>query len=421
MDPRGDPRRIRFTDRGVAALNTEGGRLDVWSADIAGWGIRVRPSGRKTWIVRYRWGRRRRVLALGNYPSISVADARKNALRALRDVSIGGDPAALRDQQRSGSNVSALVEQFVASREFSAFRPQTRAQFSRALRSEAVRALGNDKPGDITKQDIRRLVDGIADRGTIVWARRVLTITKKLWRWAEARDLIATVPAWPPPPGEERPRERVLTEEEIRRVWVASSDELGILGAAFRLMLLTAQRRGEVLNMRWSDLAIETDGAWWSIPAEFTKAARAHRVPLSPEAVTIIEDLRPRSGDGQWVFQSDRRDGAIANPQKAADRLWARAGVAGATLHDLRRTAASGMAGLGVPTEIVGRILNHSRRGVTASVYAKYGFGREMRNALESWAERVDEVVSGLRAKAEAVPTGGRRPHSLSRAADLSS
>jgi integrase len=163
-------------------------------------------------------------------------------------------------------------------------------------------------------------------------------------------------------------------------------------------MLLTAQRRGEVLSMRWQDI----DGTWWTIPADFAKNGRSHRVPLSPQALAILKRLR-EGAEGPWVFPSPTADGPIENPQKAVQRLRTRSNVHDLRLHDFRRTAASHMTGMGISRLTVQKLLNHAERDVTA-VYDRHSYDPEKRAALDAWGRRLAEIVSGERQVAEVVP-----------------
>jgi integrase len=263
----------------------------------------------------------------------------------------------------------------------------------RIVENEILPVLGRLKEDEVKKGDIRAMVDKIADRAPTM-GRRVRGVLRLLYSWAVEHDRVAAMPAFPKPVGEENRRSRVLSEDEMRRAWDAMGAEDGILGAAFRLMLLTGQRRGEVLQMRWRDLAEETGraaGWWWTIPAEFAKNGRTHRVPLAPQAREIVDRLRPISGEGEWVFPSPHEGkGPILNPQKAAERLWKRARIEDATLHDLRRTYGTFVSGLfGASGRFVVKLLlNHSDREVTA-IYDRHSYDVEKRQALEEWANHL--------------------------------
>ena len=195
----------------------------------------------------------------------------------------------------------------------------------------------------------------------------------------------------------------MLTEDEIRAVWAGCDADHGIIADAFRLMLVTAQRRGEVLSMRWQDV----DCSWWTIPAELAKNGLAHCVPLSRQALAILEGLRNRP-TGPWVFPSPTTARPIENPQKAAERLRERSKVPDLCLHDLRRTAASLMTGMGISRLTVKKILNHAERDVTA-VYDRHSYDPEKRSALEAWSRRLETIVSGHGSKGQVVAPGARR------------
>jgi len=159
----------------------------------------------------------------------------------------------------------------------------------------------------------------------------------------------------------------------------------------FKLRLLTAQRGGEVESMRWLDLDL-TNG-WWTIPANVAKNGRSHRVPLSSPALGILKVTQENARDAVWVFPSPtRKNQHITNVQKAAERVRDLSGVS-FVLHDMRRTAASLMTGMGTPRLVVAKILNHVELGVT-KVYDRHSYDQEKRKALEAWGHKLTMVVS---------------------------
>lgn len=186
---------------------------------------------------------------------------------------------------------------------------------------------------------------------------------------------------------------------------MALDKEQSVVGDAFKLMLVTAQRRGEVLNMRWQDFS----GSWWTIPAEQSKNALSHRVPLSPQAFAVLDKLRARSGGGDFVFPSDKRpDRPIASPGHGAQRLWRASRVKDARFHDFRRTAASFMASLGIPRLTIARVLNHAERDVTA-VYDRHSYDAEKRTVLEAWGRKLDSIFRGEDQAADVLPFSAGR------------
>jgi integrase len=397
---------VKLNARNITTLKAVGGvRTDYRDELLPGFFLRVTPQGTRTFGIVYttRDGRLRRC-TLGPVGPLGLSQARAQAKRLRGAVAQGEDPhgdrMTARRQKLTASTVDDLVEAFLSSKDAQGWRPKTRQEFARILRVEVVPALGQLKPDEVKRGEVRALVDRLSDRAPVM-ANRVFEVTRRLYTWAIGKDLVETSPCVGlSKPSPETQRDRVLSEDEIRAVWTACDAEPGIIADAFRLMLLTAQRRGEVLSMRWQDV----DGHWWTIPAELAKNGLSHRVPLSPQALTILGGLR-KGAKGPWVFPSPTTDRPIENPQKAAERLRERSKVPDLRLHDLRRTAASLMTGMGISRLTVKKILNHAERDVTA-VYDRHSYDPEKRTALEAWGRRLDEIVSGVGQPGTAVRLG---------------
>ncbi len=182
-------------------------------------------------------------------------------------------------------------------------------------------------------------------------------------------------------------RDRRLSDDEISKVWASLGAIPPKRAACLKLILLTAQRPGEVHHMRWQDI----DGDWWTIPAELSKNGMSHRVPLSEPALEVLRGAE--KSDSEWVFPS-ARGGPLSNNGDGLDVIRERSG-ADFRPHDLRRTAATVMTGdLGIPRLVVAKILNHTDRDTT-SIYDRASYDRDKRRALNAWGDRVEEVVSG--------------------------
>jgi integrase len=214
-------------------------------------------------------------------------------------------------------------------------------------------------------------------------ANRVHGIVRKFFNWCIEHDLIANSPvAGVRAPNKEVSRDRVLTDDELRTVWRAV--ETDPHAAIVQLLILTGQRRSEVAGMMWSE--IDLDAALWTLPRERVKNARRHEVPLSKQAVAILRRV-PRIDDYS-VF-------ALKPPHGVLQRTKERVGVDSWTLHDLRRTAASGMARLGASLAVIEKVLNHvsgSFAGIVG-VYQRHEFAEEKRAALQMWADHVERLV----------------------------
>jgi integrase len=185
----------------------------------------------------------------------------------------------------------------------------------------------------------------------------------------------------------------VLTDDEIRLVWYATEQLDPLTAAQLKLHLLTAQRGGEVRTMRWEN--IDMASGWWTIPSYIAKNGLGHRVPLSPPAQEILGMLQTTAGAEPWVFPSHRRPGQpVLDVRKAIHKVCMLSEVT-FTPHDLRRTAASHMAGMGIPRLVIGKILNHAEPGVT-KVYDRHSYDAEKREALNAWGERVMKLVMAV-------------------------
>lgn len=348
-------------------------------------GVRVTANGERAYVVGFRTAGRSRLLTLGKVEGMTLRGAREAARAALDKVGAGEDPIAAK--RRAGANtVSALAGDFVRSPEVQ--RLKTRAEYKRVVEREIIPAFGTLKPTELTRTELRAFADKVHQRAPYA-GNEALAVVRRMLRWAVEHDRLETLPVFPKPPEPPKARERVLTEDEIRAAWAAMTreEERGnIVGSALKLMLLLAQRRGEVMAMRWADVA----GSWWTIPD--TKAGRAHRVPLSKTALEILDRVRERTGKGEYVFPG--RKGKPLLPHHAAVRLWEDAAVEDARVHDLRRTAASFMGSLGVSRFVIARVLNHADRSVTA-VYDRHSYDAEKMTALERWAEDLARILAG--------------------------
>ena len=219
-------------------------------------------------------------------------------------------------------------------------------------------------------------------------SNQALKYLKRLFSWAVSEDYLKASPL----NGLERPhpdrsRDRILNDNELRRVWEAADTVGYAFGDFVKLAILTGQRPGEVSGMRREEL----HGGTWILPAERVKNKKSHSVPLSRQAMAIIEAAPQISP--HYVFSYDTKPlRGFHHAKRALDKA---SGVSGWTLHDLRRTCASGLARLGVSIAVIEQILNHrggSLAGVTG-VYIRHQFEKEKREALEKWADRVEEII----------------------------
>lgn len=355
----------------------------------------VGTTGAKSWIVRFRFEGKPRKLTLGRYPALSLAAARRAAADALFEVSQGRDPTAAKrarkaSQVRSGpaaGTVGAAIESYISK---AASQRKTGDQIARYLRKELASWRERQLSG-IGKADIHELLDAIVARGAPIAANRTLSHMRTFFAWACQRGLLDINPAQGiRAPAAEQARDRVLSLPELRRIMAAAQSMSYPYGHVFRLLALTGQRRSEIANMAWPEI----NGATLTLGRERTKNKRPHTVHFAPEALAIIEKA-PRFEGVALVFTAGgRRLTSWHDEKRRLDAIITADGgpaLAPWVIHDLRRSAASGMAGLGVPIHVVERILNHTSGtfGGIVSVYQKYSYADECRNALTLWAKTV--------------------------------
>ena len=383
-------------------------RQEIPDSLCTGLYLTVQPTGKKGWQVRYRHGGVHRRMSLGAYPVLSLADARQRARDALAAAAEGRDPAEevkaakapkVEDDRDKMATVIALFMKRHASR-------NRRADDVAAMfRREIIGSWGERKIQSITRRDVIEVLDAIVDRGSPVTANRLRAHLNTLFNWAKGRDIIEANPLdGIKPPAPEKARERVLSHEEIRLVWNAC-DGLGHpFGPLYRLLLLTGQRLREVAEMTWR----EVDGDTWTLPAARSKNGDEHTVPLSTDARAILDDL-PRIGRYAFTTTGTSPVSGFTRAKARLDKLLTEAvnkdlpeGAEPAifpslTIHDMRRTAATGMADLRFPPHVVEAVLNHksgTRRGV-AGIYNRSAYSEEKRQALEAWARFVLSLVEG--------------------------
>jgi integrase len=363
----------------------DGKRTEYFDEALPGFSLRVAASGRKSFCVLYRSGRRLRRYTLGGYPVLGLARARELARSALAEAALGGDPALQKVERRRALSFAALSTEYL---ELHA-RPnkKTWREDERRIRKTLLPAFRHVPATDVKRAHVRDLIDEILVRGAPYEANRTHALLRKMFNWAVARDLVERSPvAGLPRPAKERRRQHVLREDEVRRFWQALDPEPPAVAASLKLRLYTAQRGGEVRTMQWDDVELET--GWWTIPEERAKNDLSHRVFLVPAALSLL----PAPTGSPWVFPNRDGTGPMLTAQKSIERVRERAGIE-LRGHDLRRTAASHMASIGVPRLVIAKILNHVDRSVTA-IYDRYSYDREKRQAMEAWARRLGEILA---------------------------
>ena len=419
----------RFTDARLKGLKPPDKRTILYEDGGRGFGIRIEPSGRKSFFLEYRFGegkeRRNRVLTIGQYPRVSLTKARSVAGQSLDQIEQGIDPGTNKQTtkitNRNALTVSDLVEEYLDKWAKVQKKEKSWKEDQRLLRKDIIPAIGRKKAKDIRRRDIVLLLDEIVDRGAEITANRVLAVTRKMFNFAVGRDIIDASPCVQiPAPAKENRRERNLSEDEIKIFWekldvAKMSQEIRF---ALKFLLITAQRKSEVITAEWDEIDFKTK--WWTIPAKKAKNKRTHRVPLTPMAINILKDLKKITGNYQFVFASTfgatkrspnkkvgsspilgssvdhaLRDNLTDDPKTRRTNIFK---LNHFTPHDLRRTAASMMTKSGEQRLTVKKILNHTDQEITA-IYDRYEYDKEKQKAMKVWDHKLQSIFTRKTAK----------------------
>lgn len=381
------------------------GAVDYFDDLTPGLSLRVTSKDVRTWTVFYRDknGRQKR-LTLGRYPAVKLVDARELARDTHRSVAKGGDPVVEKKVAREALTFGALAKTYID--DYAKPRKKSWGEDQRQIDADLLPKWKSRPAGDIKAEDLLAILNAKLRDGSPVAANRLRALVSRMFTFAAEQRLVP--PTSNPVIGVKKPtkessRDRVLTHEEIRRIWNACDTQSAYVCAWFRLRLVTAQRGGELLQMRWQD--IDAKSHFWSIPGEFVKNAHGHRVYLNDLARKVLETV-PRSDKSVWVFPT-----SLMGDYKHVGRRLAQATRANIVTkskgdphgrdkvdirgHDLRRTAASLMASGGVPRFVISRILNHSDDKDITSVYDRYSYDPEKKSAMEFWNRQLTAILKG--------------------------
>jgi integrase len=429
---------LKLTDGLVEAIEASVRDTYVWDSALPRFGVRVTAAGARVYLIQYRAKAapgeptKTRRITIGQHDGglWNVTKARAAARKLLAPVDLGRDPFAEREEERqarqAAAEAAAAQERAEELRQRDNFKAvaeryidlcmqtnRSGAETARLLRHGPIPAWQDRHVGEVRRVDLADLIDTIKRRSPAV-ARATYAALRGLFKWCLERDLILSSPceALTAPP---RPvaRDRVLADQELKLVW-KGADSLGYpFGPVIKLLILTGQRREEVAAMTWAELDLKA--SIWRIPKERTKNGRAHEVDLSPQALAVIKsfarsgehvfparpDKDPKKAKAQGVrgFSATKRtlDKLIeALRQKADPKLegamdrW--------RFHDLRRTAATGMAAMGFPPHVVERVLNHvsGTQSGLVGVYQRHEYRPERKAALTAWGARVEAIASGV-------------------------
>jgi integrase len=416
---------VKLTKTVVDAVAPAERDIYLWDTALPRFGLRVTPMGARIYLIQYRAkgppgqpAKTRRITIGQHGQPWTVDKARDEAKRLLAAVDLGRDPFAVREDEREARRLTGeaatLQAEQVKLRQRDNFQAVTEryieaclranrsgGETARLLRHGPVPAWRDRHIGEVRRVDVADLMDAIKQRSPAV-ARSTYDALRGLFGWCTERELIVVSPCAnltaPPRP---EARDRVLADDELKIIWQAS-DGLGLIfGSVIKLLMLTGQRRAEVAGMAWAELDLEA--ATWRIPKERSKNGKAHEIDLSPRALELIKAM-PRSGPNVFPARGEGAVRGFSATKRKLDALIA-AGASGNgdpavpawRLHDLRRTAATGMAALGCAPHIVERVLNHisGTQSGLVGVYQRHEYRAERLAAITAWGAHVDAVITG--------------------------
>jgi integrase len=391
---------MRLTKSTVTRLALPPGKKEmiVFDEEMRGFGLRLREGGKKTWIAQYRFGKQQRRVTIGTTATLSLDSARAEAAKILSAVTLGTDPqvAKFTAREAAATTFRSVVQDYLQHTE-PKHREAYHADVKRYLEEHwsALASLPLDK---ITRPTVATHLDRITNERGAFAADRARANLSAFFAWALARGLASTNPVvGTQRPADPKARDRVLSDAELRLVWQHAGE--GDFGTIVRLLILTATRRDEVANMRWSEIA---DNGW-TIPAERAKNGEPHELPLPTTAAALVSAVHRRTkrdlifGEGTGGFSgwSKSKERLDARMLKAMRELDPKAKLPPWRLHDLRRTTATGMAELGVQPHVVEAVLNHrsGHKAGVAGVYNRATYRAEKQAALALWASRIETLI----------------------------
>ena len=365
-----------------------------WDDEIPGFGVRVLKSGVKSYVLNYRSiDKKQRRITLGRHGVLTPSEARKIARKKLSEIYAGADPIIERQAINAEAKFEDLAETYIQRH---AKHLAYGEEEERIIRKDLLPTWSNVRLSEIQRRQILDVIHGIVDRGAPVMANRTLSLVKRIFNFGIDNGFLKVSPAHGIKPViKEFSKQRALSQKELPLFW----NDIQIYNwishhtmTALLLVLVTAQRPGEVLGMEWQDISDK----WWTIPESKSKNGKKHRVPLSPFALDILSGI---SKESPYVFPSYKGGKIVKDKHmvtmalsRAVHRNRDQSSIEDWTPHDLRRTAATHLARLGFGS-IVEAILNHTPQGITKRIYDLYSYDAEKRSALDTWSAEIVRLI----------------------------
>ena len=359
-------------------------RYDIFDASVRGLGVRIAPSGTKSWFIMRRFNGKMLRTTFGRYPEVGLADARLRAPAVLLKMSKG-------NTSQGNDTFDTIVAEWIK-------RDQSKnksvEQVKTAIKRHVSPVFSGRKLDEIKKQDIIKLIDQITDAGSPVAANRILAFLKRFFNWCVERDILEVSPALSIKANTgEISRDRVLDVSELLSLWTVEDKLNYPWGAILKLLMLTGARLKEVSEVTWDEISLEEQ--IWSIPSSRTKNSRPHQIHLSTQAIQILRSL-PSVKDQSFLFSTNGVR-PVSGFSKAKKRIDLLSGVDNWRFHDLRRSFATYTTEkLQIPPVIIDKILNHVSGAVkgVAAIYQRGEYLEQRREALQAWGDYLENLTN---------------------------
>ena len=382
--------------------------------------IELRPNGGKWWRFKYRFDGKEKSLSFGTYPEVPLALARARHAEARQVLAAGTDPSAARQQAKQARQEAAVNTLETVSRHWlahraSAWTPGTLEAITASLENHVFPALGARPIRDVTARDIKAVVQAIDRHGAGETAGRVFQRLRSIYRYALSEDLVEADPTYPLKPSEIfKPRNTshrlALAERDMPAFYRKLDAYEGDLStkAALELLILTAVRPGELRGARWKE--IDESRPLWRIPAERMKMATEHLVPLSTQALIVLESIKSVSGGQEFVFPSPFYPGKSLSDGTLNSAL-ARLGYKGiATAHGFRTLFSTCANEAGWNSDVIEKQLSHEERDDVRGAYNRAQWLPERVKLMQWWANHLQTLRAVSAPSPGSQKTGLRSP-----------
>lgn len=384
---------VKITKRMIDSASYEGdgkSKHIIWDSELTGLGLRIYPSGKKSFVLSYRQNGRKRLYTIGKYGVYTVDEARDEAVDYLSNINKGDDPVEERRRKSKAQTMADLCEIYLERHA----KPHKKSwqEDEKRINNRILPEWSTHRIEAINKSDIALLHNKIGIKAPYE-ANRVLALISKMFEVAIEWGIVdenRVNPASRIKKFKEVKRDRWVSESEMPKLMEAIYAEENIYARyAILTYLLTGMRKNEVLTLKWSDINWDTK----KIRLGDTKAGRVHYVPISTVAEDILKKI-PKVNGCSYIFAGrDGGDTHLINISKPWDRIRKQADLPDVRLHDLRRTVGSWMAQSGHSLQVIGKVLNHSSEKTT-KIYAHLQ-EEDARNALEAHGDKLKGFING--------------------------